>query len=93
MRFFYLFLSLPEDDVDLEALVNDMNSSFESLYTSCTVQTESTPLLHNGQPHRSATFQTQAQPTSPHQRLHRSQPMHILAVRWKHCTFITMQRV
>ncbi|XP_016335929.1 growth factor receptor-bound protein 10-like, partial [Sinocyclocheilus anshuiensis] len=70
-----------EDDVDLEALVNDMNSSFESLYTSCSVQTESTPLLHNGQPHRSATYQTQAQLTSPHQRLHRSQPMHILAVR------------
>lgn len=70
-----------EDDVDLEALVNDMNSSFESLYTSCSVQTESTPLLHNGQPHRSATYQAQAQPTSPHQRLHRSQPMHILAVR------------
>uniref|UniRef100_A0A673MJK7 Growth factor receptor-bound protein 10-like n=1 Tax=Sinocyclocheilus rhinocerous TaxID=307959 RepID=A0A673MJK7_9TELE len=52
-----------------------------SLYTSCSVQTESTPLLHNGQPHRSATYQTQAQPTSPHQRLRRSQPMHILAVR------------
>ncbi|CAJ1061757.1 growth factor receptor-bound protein 10 isoform X3 [Xyrichtys novacula] len=39
-----------EDDVDLEALVNDMNSSLESLYSTCSgPQTESTPLLHNGQ--------------------------------------------
>ncbi|XP_058503400.1 growth factor receptor-bound protein 10 isoform X2 [Solea solea] len=39
-----------EDDVDLEALVNDMNSSLESLYSTCSGhQTESTPLLHNGQ--------------------------------------------
>ncbi|KAL0172793.1 hypothetical protein M9458_033104, partial [Cirrhinus mrigala] len=69
------------DDVDLEALVNDMNSSFESLYnTSCSVQTESTPLLHNGQPHRPAAYHSLPQPTSPHQRLRRSQPMHILAV-------------
>uniref|UniRef100_A0A671M1L4 Growth factor receptor-bound protein 10-like n=1 Tax=Sinocyclocheilus anshuiensis TaxID=1608454 RepID=A0A671M1L4_9TELE len=70
-----------KDDMDLEALVNDMNSSFESLYTSCSVQTESTPLLHNGQLPRHAAYHTHAQPTSPHQRLHRSQPMHILAVR------------
>uniref|UniRef100_A0A8P4GJW1 Growth factor receptor-bound protein 10 n=1 Tax=Dicentrarchus labrax TaxID=13489 RepID=A0A8P4GJW1_DICLA len=57
-----------EDDVDLEALVNDMNSSLESLYSTCSSQqTESTPLLHNGQ-----TSQT---------GLRRSQPMHILAVR------------
>ncbi|XP_056618026.1 growth factor receptor-bound protein 10 isoform X3 [Triplophysa dalaica] len=69
-----------EDDVDLEALVNDMNSSFESLYSSCTVSADSAPLLHNGQPQR-PTYQTHAQPTSPHQRLRRSQPMHILAVR------------
>ncbi|XP_034031164.1 growth factor receptor-bound protein 10 isoform X3 [Thalassophryne amazonica] len=39
-----------EDDVDLEALVNDMNSSFESLYPNCSgQQMETTPLLHNGQ--------------------------------------------
>ncbi|XP_013886085.1 growth factor receptor-bound protein 10 isoform X2 [Austrofundulus limnaeus] len=46
------FLFCPsEDDVDLEALVNDMNSSLESLYSSCSgQQTESTPLLQqNGQ--------------------------------------------
>uniref|UniRef100_A0A4W5NS89 Growth factor receptor bound protein 10 n=1 Tax=Hucho hucho TaxID=62062 RepID=A0A4W5NS89_9TELE len=62
-------------DVDLEALVNDMNSSFESLYSTCSsVQSESVPLLqHNGQ--------LQHSPTSPKQRLRRSQPMHILAVR------------
>uniref|UniRef100_A0A6Q2XAQ7 Growth factor receptor-bound protein 10b n=1 Tax=Esox lucius TaxID=8010 RepID=A0A6Q2XAQ7_ESOLU len=41
------------DDVDLEALVNDMNSSFESLYSTCSsVHSESVPLLqHNGQVH------------------------------------------
>ncbi|XP_049586547.1 growth factor receptor-bound protein 10 isoform X1 [Syngnathus scovelli] len=39
-----------EDDLDLEALVNDMNSSLESLYsTSSAQQTESTSLLQNGQ--------------------------------------------
>ncbi|XP_076008703.1 growth factor receptor-bound protein 10-like [Genypterus blacodes] len=39
-----------DDDVDLEALVNDMNSSLESLYSTCSgQQPESTPLLHNGQ--------------------------------------------
>ncbi|KAM7382609.1 hypothetical protein PAMP_002332 [Pampus punctatissimus] len=43
-------IPLGEDDVDLEALVNDMNSSLESLYSTCSgQQTESTPLLHNGQ--------------------------------------------
>ncbi|MCJ8728369.1 hypothetical protein PDJAM_G00003720 [Pangasius djambal] len=67
-----------EDDVDLEALVNDMNSSFESLYPAGSVQCESAPLLHNGQ-HTHAHAHTQ--PISPHQRLRRSQPMHILAVR------------
>ncbi|XP_060727174.1 growth factor receptor-bound protein 10 isoform X1 [Tachysurus vachellii] len=67
-----------EDDVDLEALVNDMNSSFESLYPVGSVQCESVPLLHNGQ-HTHA--HTHTQPISPHQRLRRSQPMHILAVR------------
>ncbi|TSL82508.1 Growth factor receptor-bound protein 10 [Bagarius yarrelli] len=36
-----------DDDVDLEALVNDMNSSFESLYPKGSVQCESVPLLHN----------------------------------------------
>lgn len=45
-----------EDDVDLEALVNDMNSSLESLYSTCSGQhSESTPLLHNGQTTSSST--------------------------------------
>uniref|UniRef100_A0A6Q2WVS4 Growth factor receptor-bound protein 10b n=1 Tax=Esox lucius TaxID=8010 RepID=A0A6Q2WVS4_ESOLU len=87
-----------EDDVDLEALVNDMNSSFESLYSTCSsVHSESVPLLqHNGQvhvhrdQHRCATqapqthaspSEAQLSPASPKQRLRRSQPMHILAVR------------
>ncbi|XP_006635583.1 growth factor receptor-bound protein 10 [Lepisosteus oculatus] len=74
-----------DDDVDLEALVNDMNSSFESLYSTCSVQSESAPLLQNGQFHR-APLQTSginppAQPTSPQQKVRRSQPMHIHAVR------------
>ncbi|KAF7708025.1 growth factor receptor-bound protein 10 isoform X2 [Silurus meridionalis] len=72
-----------EDDVDLEALVNDMNSSFESLYHSgSSVQCESVPLLHNGQhTHAHTHAHVHAQPIAPHQRLRRSQPMHILAVR------------
>uniref|UniRef100_A0A6Q2Z072 Growth factor receptor-bound protein 10b n=1 Tax=Esox lucius TaxID=8010 RepID=A0A6Q2Z072_ESOLU len=95
---FPLLVPPTEDDVDLEALVNDMNSSFESLYSTCSsVHSESVPLLqHNGQvhvhrdQHRCATqapqthaspSEAQLSPASPKQRLRRSQPMHILAVR------------
>uniref|UniRef100_A0A8C9WDP6 Growth factor receptor bound protein 10 n=1 Tax=Scleropages formosus TaxID=113540 RepID=A0A8C9WDP6_SCLFO len=71
-----------DDDVDLEALVNDMNSSFESLYPQCSTQTEASPLLHNGQPHRAPPQSgSPLQPASPGHRVRRSQPMHILAVR------------
>ncbi|KAJ8334533.1 hypothetical protein SKAU_G00401720 [Synaphobranchus kaupii] len=77
-----------EDDVDLEALVNDMNSSLESLYSTCGVAAESAPLLQNGQLHRTHAHgpahrpgPAQLQPTSPKQKVRRSQPMHILAVR------------
>ncbi|XP_075868593.1 growth factor receptor-bound protein 10-like isoform X4 [Nelusetta ayraudi] len=57
-----------EDDVDLEALVNDMNSSLESLYSTCSgPQSESTPLLHNGQP---ASSQQQQQQQHHHHHLH-----------------------
>uniref|UniRef100_A0A8C8DNH8 Growth factor receptor bound protein 10 n=1 Tax=Oryzias sinensis TaxID=183150 RepID=A0A8C8DNH8_9TELE len=75
---------LKEDDVDLEALVNDMNSSLESLYSSCSgPQTESTPLLHNGQ--SSSSHHHHPHHHIPHnqarQLQQRSQPMHILAVR------------
>ncbi|XP_035279258.1 growth factor receptor-bound protein 10 isoform X2 [Anguilla rostrata] len=69
-----------EDDVDLEALVNDMNSSFESLYSACSVQSESAPLLQNGQVQRPSAA-APLPPTSPRQQVKRSQPMHILAVR------------
>lgn len=102
--------SLPEDDVDLEALVNDMNSSLESLYSTCSgQQTESTPLLQNGQPcsshhhhhhhhmqhnqprhshqseglsHVSPELHSSSSVDSPQTGLRRSQPMHILAVRY-----------
>ncbi|KAJ7991690.1 hypothetical protein DPEC_G00286500 [Dallia pectoralis] len=41
-----------DDDVDLEALVNDLNSSLESLYSGCSIHTETTPLLlHGHAPH------------------------------------------
>ncbi|KAM9101404.1 growth factor receptor-bound protein 10 isoform X2 [Sarcophilus harrisii] len=74
-----------DDDVDLEALVNDMNSSFESLYSTCSMQSETAPLLQNGQHNRSQlpTSGTNAlqQQVSPKQKVQRSQPMHILAVR------------
>ncbi|XP_062322483.1 growth factor receptor-bound protein 10 isoform X2 [Osmerus eperlanus] len=72
-----------DDDVDLEALVNDMNSSFESLYTTCSLLTDSTPLLQNGQSQRPAATKEACtlQSVSPKQNLRRSQPMHILAFR------------
>uniref|UniRef100_A0A2K5DUT9 Growth factor receptor bound protein 10 n=1 Tax=Aotus nancymaae TaxID=37293 RepID=A0A2K5DUT9_AOTNA len=68
-----------EDDVDLEALVNDMNASLESM------QSDTVPLLQNGQharsqPRASGTRSVQPQ-ASPRQRVQRSQPVHILAVR------------
>ncbi|XP_047551262.1 growth factor receptor-bound protein 10 isoform X1 [Lutra lutra] len=66
-----------EDDVDLEALVNDVNASLESLYPSCSMQSETAPLLQNGQHTRSQP------PPSGTRSLQtpRSQPVHILAVR------------
>ncbi|XP_075442600.1 growth factor receptor-bound protein 10 isoform X2 [Ascaphus truei] len=73
-----------DDDVDLEALVNDMNSSFESVYSTCSTVSESVPLLQNGQHNRCQlpTSGTSTQtPISQRQKLPRSQPMHILAVR------------
>ncbi|XP_061110779.1 growth factor receptor-bound protein 10-like isoform X3 [Conger conger] len=65
-----------------------MNSSFESLYSTCGVAAESVPLIQNGQLRRGHTHgpasrpgPAQQQPTSPKQKVRRSQPMHILAVR------------
>lgn len=73
-----------DDDVDLEALVNDMNSSFESLYSTYNVHSENTPLLQNGQLNRSqlpASGTNLLQPVSPRQKVQRSQPVRIMAVR------------
>ncbi|KAL4629992.1 growth factor receptor-bound protein 10-like isoform X1 [Arapaima gigas] len=64
-----------EDDVDLEALVNNMNSSFESLYSTCNVKSELASLVQN------VNDDLSLKPTSPRQRVCRSQPMHIHAVR------------
>uniref|UniRef100_A0A8C8YMM2 Growth factor receptor bound protein 10 n=1 Tax=Prolemur simus TaxID=1328070 RepID=A0A8C8YMM2_PROSS len=73
-----------KDDVDLEALMNDMNTSLESLYSACSMQSDTVPLLQNGQHPRSQPRtpgpQPQPQP-SPRQRVQRSQPVHITAVR------------
>ncbi|CAN2389587.1 SH3/SH2 adaptor activity [Pristimantis euphronides] len=73
-----------DDDVDLEALVNDMNSSLDSLYSTCSRVSESVPLLKNGQLNRSPlsdsginTFPSMP----PRQKMQRSQPMQIQAVR------------
>uniref|UniRef100_A0A8C7QBP8 Growth factor receptor-bound protein 10b n=1 Tax=Oncorhynchus mykiss TaxID=8022 RepID=A0A8C7QBP8_ONCMY len=72
-------ISYPEakDDVDLEALVNDMNSSFESLYSTCSsVQSESVPLLqHNGQVHVHRDHHRSA-PMPPHSHTSNSELQH-----------------
>uniref|UniRef100_A0A4X1T9X9 Growth factor receptor bound protein 10 n=1 Tax=Sus scrofa TaxID=9823 RepID=A0A4X1T9X9_PIG len=69
-----------EDDVDLEALVNDMDASLESLCSA----SETAPLLHNGQ-HARGPPPPGARPlrpqASPRHRVPRSQPLHILAAR------------
>uniref|UniRef100_A0AAX7TTK8 Growth factor receptor-bound protein 10b n=1 Tax=Astatotilapia calliptera TaxID=8154 RepID=A0AAX7TTK8_ASTCA len=79
-RFVLPYLCLLEDDVDLEALVNEMDSSLESLYSCSGPQTESTPLLHNGQTSTSHKPPSSSS-DSPQTGLRRSQPMHINAVR------------
>ncbi|KAM3929789.1 growth factor receptor-bound protein 10 isoform 1-T1 [Leptodactylus fuscus] len=74
----------PDDDVDLEALVNDMNSSLDSIYSTYSTVSESVPLLKNGQLNRSplSNSGTNTLPSMPpRQKMHRSQPMQIQAVR------------
>ncbi|XP_072009265.1 growth factor receptor-bound protein 10 isoform X2 [Engystomops pustulosus] len=74
----------PDDDVDLEALVNDMNSSLDSLYSACSTVSESVPLLKNGQLNQSplSNSGTNTLPSMPQkQKMQRSQPMQIQAVR------------
>ncbi|KAM9228096.1 growth factor receptor-bound protein 10 isoform 2-T2 [Leptosomus discolor] len=61
-----------------------MNSSFESLYSACSMQSETTPLLQNGQLNRSqlpSSGSGALQPVSPRQKVQRSQPVRIMAVR------------
>ncbi|XP_054427357.1 growth factor receptor-bound protein 10 isoform X2 [Pteronotus mesoamericanus] len=74
-----------EDDVDLEALVSDMSASLESLYPACNMQSDTAPLRQNGQHARDQPPPSGARPAqpqaSPQQKVQRSQPMHILAVR------------
>ncbi|XP_062813604.1 growth factor receptor-bound protein 10 isoform X3 [Anolis carolinensis] len=71
-----------DDDVDLEALVNDMNSSFESLYSTYSMHSESTPLIQNGQLNRSQLPGANSLDlVSPRPRVQRSQPVRIMAVR------------
>ncbi|CAI5690111.1 unnamed protein product [Oreochromis niloticus] len=80
-----------DDDVDLEQLVNDMNSSMESVYST---QADTAVLLNNGHaPHHHHQVHTSylghsrrhtppLPPSSPsRERLRHSQPMHIKAVR------------
>ncbi|XP_058036054.1 growth factor receptor-bound protein 10 isoform X2 [Ahaetulla prasina] len=69
-----------DDDVDLEALVNNMNSSFESLCSSFCMHSESTPLLQNGS-QLLASGTSSLHPVSPRQKIQRSQPVRIMAVR------------
>ncbi|MED6272772.1 hypothetical protein CHARACLAT_000181 [Characodon lateralis] len=81
-----------DDDVDLEQLLNDMNSSVESVQST---QAETTLLLNNGhhQHHHHSAHLGHSQiqcrhtlplrPSSPSkERLKHSQPMHIKAVRY-----------
>ncbi|KAM9308060.1 growth factor receptor-bound protein 10 [Gastrophryne carolinensis] len=74
----------PDDDVDLEALVNDMNSSLDSLYSTCSRVSETVPLIKNGQlnPSQLSNSGTNSLPSmQQRQRMQRSQPMQIQAVR------------
>ncbi|KAM4874796.1 growth factor receptor-bound protein 10 isoform 2-T2 [Thomomys bottae] len=66
--------------------MSDISESMESLYSACNMQSDTVPLLQNGQHTRSsqppAPGPRSAQPqASPRQRVQRSQPVHILAVR------------
>ncbi|XP_040287326.1 growth factor receptor-bound protein 10 isoform X2 [Bufo bufo] len=71
----------PDDDVDLESLVNDMNSSLDSLYSTCSKVTESMPLLKNGRSPLSNSGTNNLPSMPPRQKMQRSQPMQIQAVR------------
>lgn len=72
--------------MDLETLMNDMSTSLESLYPACNMQSDTVPLCQNGQHSRNqpppSGARSQPPQASPWQKVQRSQPMHILAVRW-----------
>ncbi|XP_016053771.1 PREDICTED: growth factor receptor-bound protein 10 [Miniopterus natalensis] len=74
-----------EDDLDLEALMNDMNTSMESLCPTGNMQSESVPTRQNGQHTRGQPPPSGTKPPEPkassQQKVQRSQPMHITAVR------------
>uniref|UniRef100_A0A672RFT2 Growth factor receptor-bound protein 10-like n=1 Tax=Sinocyclocheilus grahami TaxID=75366 RepID=A0A672RFT2_SINGR len=79
-----MFCFAAEDDVDLEALVNDMASlsSYESIYATCGTQhSDSTPLLHRNDGSGLHGNRVAPLPRAPSNKLRRSQPMHIQAVR------------
>lgn len=68
--------------MDLEALVNDMNSSSENLCTSCSLQTDAPSPRHSqSQWSVPSGGSCMLQAVLPNQLLQRSQPVHILAVR------------
>ncbi|XP_046310707.2 growth factor receptor-bound protein 10 [Marmota monax] len=62
-----------------------MNASLESLYSACNMQSDTVPLLQNGQHARSQPPASASKPAQPQaslrQKVLRSQPVHILAVR------------
>ncbi|XP_033830897.1 growth factor receptor-bound protein 10-like isoform X2 [Periophthalmus magnuspinnatus] len=66
-----------DDDVDLEKLVNEMNSSMESVYST---QADTALLLNNGH-HVLPSYQAHGPPRRRHTPPLSSQPMHIQAVR------------
>ncbi|XP_055479882.1 growth factor receptor-bound protein 10 isoform X2 [Psammomys obesus] len=79
--------SQPEHGFGLQLLMNDINSSLESLNSACNMQsdTDTVPLLQNGQhassqPAASSSRGLQPQ-ASPKQKVQRSQPVHILPIR------------
>lgn len=65
--------------------MNDVSASLESLYPACGMQSDTAPLLQNGQHARSPPPSGARSPqpqAAPRLQVQRSQPMHILAVRW-----------
>lgn len=66
--------------------MNDMNTSMESLCPTGNMQSESVPTRQNGQHTRGQPPPSGTKPPEPkassQQKVQRSQPMHITAVRW-----------